>query len=72
MYYTSKGNRIRKRAVFLADSIEKSKVLAVAGTHGKTTTSAILTHIFSVTRQSFSSFMGGFLNGNNSNLIGEG
>jgi len=72
MYYASKGNRIRKRAVFLADSIQNSKVLAVAGTHGKTTTSAILTHIFSVTKQSFSSFMGGFLNGNDSNLIGEG
>ena len=46
MYYTVQGNRIRKRATFLADCCKNSKVLAVAGTHGKTTTSAILTHIF--------------------------
>ena len=72
MYYTVQGNRIRKRATFLADCCKNSKVLAVAGTHGKTTTSAILTHIFLETEQSFSSIMGGFFNGNNSNLIGEG
>ena len=69
-YYLSPGNKTRKRAVFLADLCKKSKLLAVSGTHGKTTTSAILTHIFSESEYSFSSLMGGFLNGNNSNLIG--
>lgn len=72
VYYVSQGNRIRKRSVFLADSCKKSNLIAIAGTHGKTTTALILTHIFSVTDQSFSSVMGGFLNGNESNLIGEG
>lgn len=71
-YYLSQGNQTRKRAVFLADLSKKSKLLAISGTHGKTTTSAILTHIFSESECSFSSLMGGFLNGNNSNLIGNG
>jgi UDP-N-acetylmuramate--alanine ligase len=46
--------------------------LAVAGTHGKTTTSSILTHIFYKSNQSFTSIMGGFFNNNSSNLIKTG
>ena len=63
---------IRKRAVFLAELCAKIKTLAISGTHGKTTTSAFLTHIFSETSQEFTSIMGGFFKNQKSNLIVEG
>ena len=56
----------------MAELCDGKPTLAVAGTHGKTTTSAFLTHIFSETRQSFTSLMGGFFQGNSSNLIRTG
>lgn len=71
-YYFAQGNRVMKRAQFLAACCADKKTLAVAGTHGKTTTAAILTHIFTKTNQSFTSVMGGFMNHNSSNLIGTG
>jgi len=71
-YYFAQGNRVLKRAKFLAECCAHSKTLAVAGTHGKTTTAAILTHVFSKTNQPFTSVMGGFMNDNPSNLIGTG
>ncbi len=71
-YFLAQGNSVMKRAKFLAQCCANIPTLAVAGTHGKTTTSAILTHIFSKTEQSFTSIMGGFMNDNPSNLIGTG
>jgi len=44
----------------MAELCANKPTLAVAGTHGKTTTTAFLTHIFSKTGQSFTSIMGGF------------
>jgi UDP-N-acetylmuramate--alanine ligase len=71
-FYKKQGNNVIKRAEFLAKLCNDKKTLAVAGTHGKTTTSSILTHIFSKTNQSFTSVMGGFFNNNSSNLIQTG
>lgn len=71
-YFFAQGNNVRKRAVFLAELTSKIKTLAISGTHGKTTTSAFLTHIFSETSQEFTSIMGGFFKNQKSNLIVEG
>ena len=72
VFLKKQGNNIIKRAEFLAKVCINKKTLAVAGTHGKTTTSSILTHIFSKTNQSFISVMGGFFNNDSSNLIQTG
>ena len=71
-YYLAQGNAVKKRAEFLAECCANKMTFAVAGTHGKTTTAAILTHIFTKTKRSFTSVMGGFMNHNSSNLIGTG
>ena len=72
VFLKKQGNNVIKRAEFLAKVCNNKKTLAVAGTHGKTTTSSILTHIFSKTNQSFISVMGGFFNNDSSNLIQTG
>ena len=71
-FFLRQGNEVMKRSEFLASLCNDKKTLAVAGTHGKTTTSLILTHFFSETEQLFTSLTGGFLNGNDSNLIKTG
>ena len=71
-FYKKQGNNVSKRAEFLSKICNNKKTLAVAGTHGKTTTSSILTHIFYKSNQSFTSIMGGFFNNNLSNLIKTG
>jgi len=71
-FYKKQGNNVSKRAEFLAKICNNKKTLAVAGTHGKTTTSSILTHIFYKSNKSFTSIMGGFFNNNLSNLIKTG
>ncbi len=72
VYYQSQGNDVRKRAKFLADLCAGKKTIAVAGTHGKTTTSSILTHIFSQANQKFTSIMGGFFRDDLSNFVQTG
>ena len=71
-FYSKQGNQILKRAEFLSKICENKKTLAIAGTHGKTTTTSILTHIFSKTNQSFTSFMGGFFRNKDSNFVKTG
>ncbi len=71
-FYSKQGNQILKRAEFLSKICENKKTIAIAGTHGKTTTTSILTHIFSMTNQSFTSFMGGFFKDECSNFFKTG
>jgi len=58
---------VLKRAQILGKITEATFCLAVAGTHGKTTTSAILGHIMSEVKAT--SFLGGMAENYNSNLI---
>ena len=60
---------IFKRSKFLSKIIKNTYSIAIAGTHGKTTTTAILSHLFLKSKISFTSFIGGFLNQINSNII---
>ena len=61
-YALSKGVRTLKRAQFLGEIVQSGKVLAVAGTHGKTTTATFLTHFLKQSNVSFPAFLGGLSN----------
>lgn len=61
-----------KRAQVLGLITQDSFCMAVAGTHGKTTTSSILGHLLHVTGQSATTFLGGISENYNSNLIQNG
>ena len=71
-YFEKKGYLIEKRAHVLAQIANAKTCVAVAGTHGKTTTLAILSHIFKTAKQSFTAFVGGILQGYESNYIHTG
>ena len=71
-FFINQGNPIYKRAEFLGFLTKNFQTIAIAGTHGKTTTAAIVAHLFSKTKQSFTAFVGGILNEFNSNVIIEG
>lgn len=66
----SSGIRMVKRAELLGElSAESQNVLAVAGTHGKTTTSAILAHLLVDSGKQGLGFLGGIAQNYQSNLI---
>ena len=66
-YFLKNGFTVLKRAEILGKITETTFCLAVAGTHGKTTTSAILGHIMNEVNAT--SFLGGIAENYNSNLI---
>ena len=71
-YFVLNGHVPIKRAVFLASIVNDTESYAVAGTHGKTTTSSILTHIFKNIKVSFSAFVGGIMLPEKTNFIHKG
>ena len=71
-YFLQNNFLVLKRSELLEKISLLYSVIAVAGTHGKTTTGLILTHIFLKTKKSFTSLIGGFLKNNPSNLIKTG
>ena len=66
-YFLESGFLVLKRAEILGKITESTYCLAVAGTHGKTTTSSILGHIMQPSGAT--SFLGGIAENYNSNLI---
>lgn len=66
-YLKNEGFTVLKRAEVLGKITESTYCLAVAGTHGKTTTSSILGHIMQPSKAT--SFLGGIAENYNSNLI---
>jgi len=68
-YYLSNGFTVLKRAELLGIITRDTISLAVAGTHGKTTTSSILGHILMYNNIDATSFLGGIAENYNSNLI---
>ena len=66
-YFINNNFTVLKRAAILGKITESTFCLAVAGTHGKTTTSAILGHIMK--DENATSFLGGIAENYNSNLI---
>jgi len=71
-HFKSKGYTIVKRAELLGEITKSTKCLAVAGTHGKTTTSAILGHLLAFANEEVTAFLGGVSENYNSNLIQKG
>lgn len=68
-YFVSKGYRVEKRAAALGMVTENTYTLAVAGTHGKTTTTAILAHLLKETGVEVTAFLGGISENIQSNLL---
>src|SRR5690554_2676586 len=71
-YFRLNNFTIKKRAEVLGLITQNSFSLAVAGTHGKTTTSSILAHILVHANAPVTAFLGGVAEGYDSNLIGNG
>ncbi len=63
---------IKKRAEVLGLITKDTFCFAVAGTHGKTTTSSILGHILFESGADVTAFLGGIVENYHSNLIGSG
>lgn len=70
--FRESGNNIIKRAALLGVISQSIPTIAIAGTHGKTTTTAILAHILETAGVAHTSIVGGILTGYNTNLIGTG
>jgi len=71
-YVRANGYRLKKRAEVLGMITKNTYTLAVAGTHGKTTTTAILAHLLKESDVKVTAFLGGISENYNSNLILEG
>ena len=71
-YVQSEEYKIVKRAALLGEITKDTFCLAVAGTHGKTTTSAILGHLLAETGMAVTAFLGGIAENYNSNFISNG
>lgn len=71
-FFEQSGFEIKKRAEVLGIITKDTFCFAVAGTHGKTTTSSILGHILYESGVDVTAFLGGIVENYNSNLIGSG
>ncbi|MES2486882.1 MAG: Mur ligase family protein, partial [Bacteroidota bacterium] len=71
-YFLQNDFVVKKRAEVLGIITKGTFCFAVAGTHGKTTTSSILGHILYESGVDVTAFLGGIVEGYNTNLIGSG
>ena len=71
-FFMSKGFRVEKRSVVLGRITQDTFCFAVAGTHGKTTTSSILAHLLKETGTPLTAFLGGISEDFDSNFLFEG
>ena len=71
-YFISKKLKVVKRAELLSEIVNSSFCIAIAGTHGKTTTTSILSHILYNSKLKFTSFVGGIIKKYKSNIIKKG
>ena len=68
-YVQENGYRVIKRSKMLGEITQGQRCMAVAGTHGKTTTSTLVSHIFTASGEGCSAFLGGISKNYNSNLL---
>jgi UDP-N-acetylmuramate--alanine ligase len=71
-FFLEREYQVKKRAEVLGIITKDTYCFAVAGTHGKTTTSSILGHILFESGADVTAFVGGIVENYNSNLIGTG
>lgn len=69
VYVRNNGYRVIKRSRMLGEIAQGQRCMAVAGTHGKTTTSTLLSHIFTHSGEGCSAFLGGISKNYDSNLL---
>lgn len=72
LHFRESGYPIKKRAEVLGVIANSATCLAVAGTHGKTTTASILGHLLAATGAPVTAFVGGVTNNYGGNLIQQG
>ncbi len=68
-YFKEKNYSIFKRSEILGEISKLHKSVGVAGTHGKTTVSTMLSHILYQSKIGCNAFLGGISNNYNSNLL---
>ena len=71
-YFQNQGFEVLKRAKVLGLITQNAECIAVAGTHGKTTTSSLVAHLCKEANLSFSGFLGGISENFGSNFIFNG
>jgi len=69
IYLKKQGVNIFKRAELIGEITKEFNTIAIAGTHGKTSISALIAHLLKHANINVSAFVGGICNNYNSNLI---
>ena len=68
-YLKTQNYQILKRSQVLGEITKQFKTIAIAGTHGKTTTTTLVSHLLKSAGINFFSFMGGISKNYNTNLL---
>ena len=68
-YFRENGFHLKKRAAVLGMITSDMPTIAVAGTHGKTTTSSMIAHLLKSGGKNIAAFLGGLTQNYQSNLI---
>ena len=68
-YFKSNGFQVLKRSQVLGALSKTYETIAVAGTHGKTTTSSIIAHLLRSSSKDCNAFLGGISSNYNTNLL---
>ena len=69
VYVQENGYMVIKRSRMLGEIATGQRCMAVAGTHGKTTTSTLVSHLFTDSGEGCSAFLGGISKNYDSNLL---
>ncbi|KGN99017.1 UDP-N-acetylmuramate--alanine ligase [Porphyromonas gingivicanis] len=69
VYCRTHNFRVVKRSEALGEAVYNQQLLAVAGTHGKTTTSSLLAHLMHNSHVGGNAFLGGIVANYSSNLL---
>ncbi len=69
VYVQQNGYRLIKRSRALGEIASSQKCMGVAGTHGKTTTSTLLSHLYTHSGTGCSAFLGGISKNYHTNLL---
>lgn len=72
MFFQHNSFNVKKRAEVLGDVTKNTNTLAVAGTHGKTTTTSILAHLLKASGLNITAFLGGVSENYKTNFINDG